>query len=84
MMFRYWGKQKSVKAKRSKIEAEFEEKRTKGISILRAVIAEIVDYIMDLEVADLVGDDVVDLLEQLDPDEYINTISNSNRTVLSI
>lgn len=39
---------------------------------------------MDLEVADLVGDDVVDLLEQLDPDEYINTISNSNRTVLSI
>lgn len=80
MIFRYFGKSSAAKKKRQAIENECEEKRARGVAVLLALIAEIVDYMLDLEIADSVGDDVVDFLEQLDPDEYINVVSNGGRT----
>lgn len=81
LAFRYYGKEKSAKSRRMQIEKDLEEKRALGATILRAVIAEIVDFMDEFEIADEVGDDVVNMLEQLNPEEYISAISGPVRTV---
>ena len=82
MIFRYRGKQKAMQEKCAAIEKQFEEKRAKGVAILRAVIAEIVDFKIDFDLADAVGEDVIDLLDQLDPDECVSAISGAGRTAM--
>lgn len=81
MMINYFSKNSSVKKVRKKIEVQFEEKRKNGSQIIRATLAEIVDFRADFERLDSESEKVIDFLEQIAPNQYVRKLSDSNRRI---
>ena len=80
-MINHFSKKKSIETSRQRIEEQFEEKRTKGSEIIRAILAEVVDFRTEFEEKDAGSQKVVDFLEQITPDQYVRKLSDSNRRI---
>lgn len=81
MVINHFSKKKKIEQNRQNIEAQFEEKRTKGSQIIRATLAEVVDFRAEFAEKDGESKKVIDLLEQITPEQYVKKLSDSNRRI---
>lgn len=81
MVINHFSKKKKNEQNRQNIEAQFEEKRTKGSQIIRATLAEVVDFRAEFAEKDGESKKVIDLLEQITPEQYVKKLSDSNRRI---
>lgn len=81
MVINHFSKKKKIEQNRQNIEAQFEEKRTKGSQIIRATLAEVVDFRAEFAERDGESQKVIDLLEQITPEQYVKKLSDSNRRI---
>lgn len=81
MVVHYSSKKKNIESNRQNIETQLEKKRTKGSQIIRATLAEIVDFRNEFAEKDAESQKVIDFLDQIMPEQYIRKLSTSNRRV---
>lgn len=81
MVLNHYSKKKNVEVTRKNIDTEYEEKRNSGKQIIRAVVAEVVDFRAEFADKDGESEKVVDFLEQISPDQYVKKLSESNRRI---
>lgn len=81
MIINHYSKKSMVEINRNNIESQFEEKRTKGSQIIRATLAEVVDFIAEFAQKDAESQNVIDFLEQITPEQYVKKLSESNRRI---
>ncbi len=81
MILNHFSKKKKIEVNRQNIEAQFEQKRTNGSQIIRATLAEVVDFRSEFAEKDAESQKVVDFLEQISPDQYVRKLSDSNRRI---
>ncbi len=77
----HFSKKKAIEGERQNIEKRFEDKRSKGEQIIRATLAEIVDFRIEFEEKDAESQQVIDFLEQIRPDQYVRKLASSNRRI---
>ena len=81
MIIKHFSKKKNIKLARQKIETQFEDKRNDGSMIIRAILAEVVDFRAEFSQKDSQSQKFIDFLEQISPEQYVKKISNSNRRI---
>lgn len=81
MIINHFSKKKKVEQNRQNIESKFEDKRKKGSRIIRATLAEVVDFRAEFAMRDRESQKVVDFLEQITPEQYVKKLSDSSRRI---
>lgn len=81
MIIMHFSKKKKVNANRQSISAQFAQKRTNGIQIIRATLAEVVDFRAEFAEKDSESQKVIDFLDQISPEQYVKKLSESNRRI---
>lgn len=81
MMINHFSKKKNIEESRQNIKQQFEEKRSKGSQIIRATLAEVVDFREEFAEKDGESQKVIDFLDQITPDQYVRKLAESNRRI---
>lgn len=81
MVIKHFSRQKQIEATRQSVTAQFEEKRSSGRQIIRALLAEVVDFRMEFAEKDAESQKVIDFLDQISPEQYVRKLSDSNRRI---
>lgn len=81
LVINHFSKKKKVEQNRQNIEAQFEDKRQKGSQIIRATLAEVVDFRAEFAEKDGESQKVIDFLEQISPEQYVKKLSDSSRKI---
>lgn len=81
MVINHFSKKKKIEVNRQNIESQFEQKRVNGSQIIRATLAEVVDFRSEFAEKDAESQHVVDFLEQISPEQYVRKLSDSNRRI---
>ncbi|MCD8050043.1 MAG: hypothetical protein LUG52_10740 [Clostridia bacterium] len=81
MVINHFSKKKIVENDRMSVESRFETKRKKGSQIIRATLAEVVDFRAEFAQKDAESQKVIDFLDQISPDQYVRKLSDSNRRI---
>ena len=81
MVINHFSKKKKIEQTRQNIEAQFEEKRKNGSQIIRATLAEVVDFRAEFTEKDGESQKVIDFLEQISPEQYVRKLSDSKRRI---
>ena len=81
MVLNHFSKKKDIENKRQNIAERYEKKRSSGSEIIRATLAEVVDFRIEFADKDSESEQVIDFLEQLSPDQYVRKLATSNRRV---
>ncbi|MBR5307802.1 MAG: hypothetical protein IKU43_03460 [Clostridia bacterium] len=81
MLINYFSKKSKVDAQRDSVKKKFEEKRVKGTQIIRATLAEIVDFRAEFAQRDGESTKVTDFLEQISPDQYVKKLADTSRRI---
>lgn len=81
MVLNHFSKKKDIENKRQNIAERYEKKRSSGSEIIRATLAEVVDFRIEFTDKDSESEQVIDFLEQLSPDQYVRKLATSNRRV---
>lgn len=81
MVLNHFSKKKDIENKRQNIADRYEKKRSSGSEIIRATLAEVVDFRIEFADKDSESEQVIDFLEQLSPDQYVRKLATSNRRV---
>ena len=81
MLINHFSKKKKVVATRETLETQFEEKRKSGEQIIRATLAEVVDFRAEFKRKDAESQKVTDFLEQIAPDQYVKKLAESTRRI---
>ncbi len=81
MVINHFSKKKKVEANRQNISAQFEQKRKNGTQIIRATLAEVVDFRAEFAEKDGESQKVIDFLEQISPEQYVRKLADSNRRI---
>lgn len=81
MVLHYFSKKKTVEQQRQNIIGQFKQKRESGIKIIRATVAEVVDFRIEFADRDQESEKVLDFLETLNADQYVNKIPEENRKI---
>lgn len=81
MVIHHFSQKKKIEEARKAIEARYEEKLSKGQQIIRATLAEVVDFRAEFQEKDAESQKVLDFLEQISPDQYVRKLSTSNRKI---
>lgn len=81
MVLNHFSKKKDIENKRQNIAERYEKKRSSGSEIIRAILAEVVDFRIEFADKDSESEQVIDFLEQLSPDQYVRKLATSNRRV---
>lgn len=81
MVLNHFTKKKDIENKRQNIAERYEKKRSSGSEIIRATLAEVVDFRIEFADKDSESEQVIDFLEQLSPDQYVRKLATSNRRV---
>lgn len=81
MIINHFSKKKKNDINRKNIENKFEEKRQNGSQIIRATLAEVVDFRAEFAAKDNESEKVLDFLEQISPEQYVRKLSDSNRRI---
>ena len=63
------------------VKDKFEEKRNNGVKIIRALMAEVVDFRELFTEIDGESQKVIDFLEQISPEQYIKNLADSTRRI---
>ena len=81
IIYHFTAKQKVQKLIQRTIES-YSQKLESGKQIIRATIAEIVDFRIELSEKDAESKKVLDFFEQIKPEEYIRRLTNSERKII--
>lgn len=81
MVINHFSKKKKVEVNRQNISAQFEQKRKNGTQIIRATLAEVVDFRAEFAEKDGESQKVIDFLEQISPEQYVRKLADSNRRI---
>lgn len=81
MVINHFTKEKNVESNRKRISEQFTKKRTDGIRIIRAILAEIVDFRAEFAERDGESQKVIDFLEQISSEQYVRKLSGSSRRI---
>ncbi len=81
MVINHFSKKKKVETNRQNISAQFEQKRANGTQIIRATLAEVVDFRAEFSEKDSDSQKVIDFLEQISPEQYVRKLSDSTRRI---
>lgn len=81
MVINHFSKKKNVEQNRSAIQAKFKEKHETGTQIIRAMLAEVVDFRAEFAQKDAESQKVMDFLEQISPEQYVKKLADSNRRI---
>lgn len=81
MVINHFSKKSKIAQSRQQVEAQFEEKREKGAQIIRATLAEVVDFRAEFTEKDSESQQVLDFLDQITPDQYVRKLADSNRRI---
>ena len=81
MVINHFSKKKKIEQTRQNIQAQFEEKRKNGSQIIRATLAEVVDFRAEFTEKDGESQKVIDFLEQISPEQYVRKLSDSKRRI---
>ena len=81
MVINHFSKKKKLDVNRKNISEKFEEKRTSGTQIIRALLAEVVDFRAEFAAKDSESTKVVDFLDQISPEQYVRKLADSNRRI---
>lgn len=81
MVINHFSKKKKVDANRQSIDEQFELKRENGTQIVRATLAEVVDFRAEFSERDGESQKVIDFLEQISPEQYVRKLADSNRRI---
>ncbi|NLL66234.1 MAG: hypothetical protein GX236_00855 [Clostridiaceae bacterium] len=81
MVIKHFTKKKDIDTRRKNIEIQFAEKLEKGAQIIRATLAEVVDFRSEFAEKDSESKKVIDFLEQIKPEQYINKLSDTTRRI---
>ena len=81
MVIKHFSRQKQIDATRQNITEQFEEKRKSGRQIIRALLAEVVDFRMEFAEKDAESQKVLDFMDQITPEQYVRKLSDSNRRI---
>ncbi len=81
MIINYFSKKKSIEKVIEDINSQFEQKKESGVKIIRATIAEVVDFRAEFAEKDSESNKVLDFLDQLAPDQYVRKLSGTNRRI---
>lgn len=81
LVINHFSKKKNMEQTRQNIEAQFEEKRKNGSQIIRATLAEVVDFRAEFAEKDGESQKVIDFLEQISPEQYVRKLSDSRRRI---
>lgn len=74
-------KRKDIMNRRDNIKQQFEQKSSVGVQIVRAVLAEVVDFRAQFAEKDAESTLVVDFLEQIKPEQYVRRLADSTRRI---
>ncbi len=81
MVINHFSKKKQVDKNRQHIDFQFEDKRENGTKIIRATLAEVVDFREEFEEKDSESQQVLDFLEQISPEQYVKKLADSGRRI---
>ncbi len=81
LVINHFSKKKSVENNRKTILEQYEKKRTEGCQIIRATLAEVVDFRIEFAEKDSESEQVLDVLSQITPDQYVSKIAQTNRRI---
>ena len=81
MVINHFSKKKKIEVIRQNIDSQYEDKRRTGSEIIRAMLAEVVDFRAEFAQKDGESQKVLDFLEQITPDQYVRKLSDSNRRI---
>ena len=81
IIYHFTAKQKVQKLIQKTIE-NYAQKLESGKQIIRAIIAEIVDFRIEFTEKDAESKKVLDFFEQIKPEEYIRRLTNSERKII--
>lgn len=81
MVINHFSKKKDIAIRRENIENQFEEKRKNGSQIIRATLAEVVDFRREFAEKDAESQKVIDFLDQISPEQYVRKLSDSSRRI---
>lgn len=81
MIINHFSKKKRVEKTRESIVQQFDEKRRTGAQIIRATLAEVVDFRAEFAKKDSESKNVTDFLDQISPDQYVRRLSDSTRRI---
>ncbi len=77
----HFSKKNIIEKNREALSSQFEKKRESCTQIVRATLAEIVDFRLEFSERDAESQNVTDFLEQLSADQYVRKLSASNRRI---
>lgn len=81
MVIKHFNKKKQLVINEENIKKNYEQKLENGLQIIRAILAEVVDFRIEFAEKDDESAKVVDFLEQITPDQYVKNLSTSNRRI---
>lgn len=81
LVINHFSKKRKKEEARQNIETQFKEKRENGTQIIRATLAEVVDFRAEFAEKDSESQKVIDFLEEISPEQYVRKLSDSNRRI---
>ena len=81
MIIYHFSKKKNVRTNIENLTSQFEKKRTDGCQIIRATLAEVVDFRIEFEEKDSESEQVLDVLSQISPEQYVRKIAQTSRRI---
>ena len=78
---KHFSSKKSIESDRQRIIQDYDNLSKNSIEILRAMMAEIVDFIAEFNQKDAKAAHVVEYLEQISPEQYVRKLSGTRRHV---
>lgn len=81
LIVNYFSKKTQLERARLNVQKEFDEKRNIGFQVLRAALAETVDFRREFAEKDAESQKVLDFLEQISPEQYVKKLADGNRRI---
>lgn len=82
MFVKYKSNIKNIEAQRKFVEEEYAKKTESGRTIIRALLADVVDYRRYFDKKDKESEKVITFLTQISPDQYVTRLAGDTRRVL--
>jgi len=77
----HFSSKKAIEVRRQQIISQYDTKKEDGVKIIRATLAEVVDYRAQFAEKDAESHLVMDFLEQISPEQYVRKLSDSTRRI---
>ena len=78
----HFSKKKQIEVTRQNILSQSEEKKKNGSEIIRAALAEVVDFRNEFDAKDKESKKVIDFLNQITPEQYVRRLADTNRRIM--